>query len=330
MHVHLTSVYGIGGTACAAQHQAAEIGQQLGFLINGIYHFNISGERENALRARIDGILSSVEPADVFIFPYPSWNDISYDSLLLSRARLFSGVRIIIFVHDVVNLMFQGGSEGFAKTIDLFNRADLLILPSMQMEERLREGGLAVKKVLIQTCWDRPVLDMDLPEPAFRRDLHFSGNPARFPFLPTWQGKTALHVYSGNEIRDAGPLVHWEGSKPLPVLLSLLAAGGFGLVWPGGAGDYYRLINPYKLGDYLSAGIPIFIQKDLSASAFVLSHGIGYAVESLAEVDEIIQSMTEEQYRALCQRLRGVRDLSRGGYYTRKLLVDAVMQVLEG
>jgi hypothetical protein len=137
-------------------------------------------------------------------------------------------------------------------------------------------------------------------------------------------------VYSGNEIRDAGPSVHWEGSKPLPVLLSLLAAGGFGLVWPGGAGDYYRLINPYKLGDYLSAGIPIFIQKDLSASAFVLSHGIGYAVESLAEVDEIIQSMTEEQYRALCQRLRGVRDLSRGGYYTRKLLVDAVMQVLEG
>ena len=101
-------------------------------------------------------------------------------------------------------------------------------------------------------------------------------------------------------------------------------------MWHGGTGDYYRMINPYKLGDFLTVGIPVIIQKDLSAAQFVTEHGIGFAVDSLEEADKIIQEMTEEDYRKLCQRMRGIRDLSRNGCYTRKLLVDAVMQVLEG
>ena len=213
MHVHITSVYGLHGPAYASQHQTASIGQQLGFLVNGLYHFDISGETDAALRARLDGILSSVEPGDVFIFQYPSWNKLLYDEHLLSRVRLFSGVRIVIFVHDVVNLMFQGGAELFARTIALFNQADLLILPSRQMEQFLREGGLLVPRVLYQTCWDRPIPDEILPEPVFCWDLHFSGNPERFPFVHTWKGRSVLHVYTPQEIKDAGLTVHWEGKS---------------------------------------------------------------------------------------------------------------------
>lgn len=225
--------------------------------------------------------------------------------------------------------MFEGEEELFGETIDLFNMADQLILPSRQMEARLRAQGLSVPSVLIQECWDRPS-SFELPEPAFSRDIRFSGSPSRFPFVRDWTGRSMLHVYADERPEDAGPTVASEGLKTPQQLLSCLAEGGFGLVWPGGSESYYRMINPYKLGDFLTAGIPILVQKDLSCAEFVETHGIGFAAGSLEEADRIVQECSPSEYQELLDRMRGIRDLSRGGFFTRKVLTDAVVQILGG
>lgn len=190
--------------------------------------YDASSDSEEQLTSRLDGILSSIEPGDILIFQHPSWNLLSFDRKLLEQARNFSGVKIAIFVHDIVNLMFEGEEKLFGEAIDLFNMADQPILPSRQMEARFRAQGLSVPSVLIQECWNRP-LSFELPEPAFSRDIRFSGSPSRFPFVHDWTGRSMLHIYADERPEDAGPTVAFEGLKKPQQLLSCLAEGGSGL-----------------------------------------------------------------------------------------------------
>lgn len=266
------------------------------------------------------------------IFQSPTWNSTEFDAAYLAKLKSYHGLKLVIFVHDVIPLMFATNEYLMDKLMAAYNMADLIILPSQAMLDELRKRGLTVEKVLFQEMWDHPT-DLELPVPPFSKELHFAGNPSRFQFVQEWTFPNKLLVYSREEIDNPALNVDVLGwHTDLELLQQLAKKGGFGLVWsePGGVeGKYYELNVSYKLSTYLAAGLPVIVQNTLSNHALIEKNGLGIVVDDLETANEKLASLTEEDYKAMVAKVQEFRKLIVNGYFTRKLLTDSVFQLFQ-
>ena len=92
--------------------------------------------------------------------------------------------------------------------------------------------------------------------------------------------------------------------------------------------DYQKLYCPYKLGAFLAAGIPVFVQRGIANQDLIERNGLGIVVDSLDEVATIVRDMTEGTYQKMVERVRAFNPLLRHGYFARRLLTNAVFEVL--
>ena len=66
-------------------------------------------------------------------------------------------VKLVIFIHDVIPLMFRDNAYLMPTYMEMFNQADVIIAPSQQMVNRLCEAGLTVEKIFdSKNFWDHP------------------------------------------------------------------------------------------------------------------------------------------------------------------------------
>ena len=108
-----------------------------------------------------------------------------------------------------------------------------------------------------------------------------------------------------------------------------LSKGGFGLVWntqynDGENVDYYEMNISHKLSTYLAAGIPVIVPNTLSNSHLIEERGLGFAVNSLEEANQLVQNMDPKTYQEISNRAQGFAFLLKEGYITKKLLVDSI------
>ena len=69
MRVHITNLYGLGGTATEAQQRVTEIAQNsLHYNELGVYRYQVDSDSPEMLRTRIDGIIAAVGWNDIVIF----------------------------------------------------------------------------------------------------------------------------------------------------------------------------------------------------------------------------------------------------------------------
>lgn len=326
MKVYITNINGLAGTASMAQNMVTDIATTLGFRELGIYCYQMAADSPTELSKRLDGIVAGLHHGDVVIFQTPTWNTTSFDEKVMEKLKQYR-IKIVIFIHDVVPLMFAGNFYLMERTIAYYNKADLVIAPSQEMLDALRSYGLTVEKTLIQGMWDHPTTVTSYPA-TFTKKIHFPGDPERFSFVKSWDYEVPLHLYS----RRADSLPEQVRHIPyLPdeQLLLELSKGGFGLVWMDDHDkEYQKLYCPHKLGTFLAAGIPVFVQKGIANQAIIENNQLGFVVESLEEVVEVIQGMTAETYQEMVERVRQFNPLLREGYFTRKLLTNAVFEVL--
>ena len=214
----------------------------------------------------------------------------------------------------------------------LYQQADVLIVPSEKMKKRLLEEGLENPKILIQGMWDHPH-SLALYKPIFKREIFFAGSLERFPGLLNWSHPIPLRVFSNQPIgKNQAPTFIVEGWKRDEELLLELSKGGFGLVWgttenPGENRDYYGMNLSHKVSTYLAAGIPVIVPKNLSTMQFIVEQGLGFAVETLEEASQLVSSITEEEYRDMTARIEMFSYLLKEGYFTKKILVEAIFQL---
>lgn len=332
MRLHITNLYGISGSSATsvAMHSvakiASEFAQDAGLEVS-IYKYPSRVDNDVELVKRLDGIMSPVSIGDIVILQLPTWNDMRYEERLIDKLKNYQ-VKLIMFIHDVVPLQFDSGEENLRAVINLYNKADVLILPSKKMYECLKEHGLKVEKVCFQTIFDYP-LDVGMERHTFQRKMIFTGSPDRFGFVNHYQGKTPIVLY-GKKAADPDSNTKCMGERIGVSLLSEMSEGGFGLVW---AGDdqyaYYRLNLPFKATTFLAAGNPLIVQKGIHVADFVKEQEIGWEAESIEEADQLVQSLTEQQYRQTLDNVKRIQFLITHGYYTRKVLTDAVILALE-
>lgn len=332
MRIHVTNVYGfsIRSTVLQSQHEVVDILKDLCDSEIGLFRYYNEEEPKNELSSRLDGVIARLNAGDVVIFQSPTWNGVDWDNALVDKIKLYGG-RVVFFIQDVPPIQFENNYFLMPYFIDMYNKAEVVVVPSEKMYQRLVEEGLTVKKYVVQKMWDFNV-HMDLHTPSFEKKLYFLGDVSRFPFFQNWQLNTPLHVFGNHKPDYDYSKVHFGGWLNKTELLLELSKGGFGLVWgnqenPKDEPDYYKMNCSYKLASYLSAGIPVIVPDYLSNADFVKENNIGFVVSSLEEVDQVIQECSEEKYSEMVSSVKNVQYLINNGYFTKKLFVDSLMKL---
>lgn len=338
MKVHITNLYGMGGTAARAQHMIADIAKRsLGYNELGIYRYPMSSDTSEMLRARMDGIVASVGYGDIVIFQVPTWNGIEFDEAFASHLNAYVGLKKIFFIHDIPPLMLKSGLKELERYIEFYNRADLTILPSQKMADFLYSRGLTVKKVIIQRMWDS-VVDIDkMCKPQFRKRVNFAANVVHYsrPFVLNWNSNTvelAVTAEPEEYIWAKGKNIHFLGwfNNENFLVNALRRSGGFGLLWHDDPVwiEYMKHNACCKLGTYLAAGLPVIVHSSIPEADTIRRKDLGLVIDSLEEAVSRIEHMTEEEYNQMAQAADTFGELIRDGYFAKKLLTDAVFQLL--
>lgn len=328
MKIHITTTYNLPNAAALSQQKTAKIARELGFYELDLFQYDANVDNDVELGKRIDGIIPAVQDNDIVFFQSPTWNYLRYDIRLVRKLKSYHNLKLVIFVHDITPVMFNFDENHIRLAVEIYNHADLIIAASEMALELLRKYGLNVKKQMVQSMWDYPI-DYDLNTPKLEKRLFFSGTPERFPFINSWNYKTPMVLYRNMKSDNPDLNIEVRGYQQETQFLLGLSEGGYGLVWTSGeANDYYKMLQPYKVATFLAAGIPIIMQKGLVPEKIILENRVGFVVDSLEEADAIVQNTTETEYNEMVNRISEFNFLVKGGWFTRKMLTDAVMWLL--
>ncbi len=314
-----------------AQSGVAYAAETLGARIIPISHKKFSEDYWNQMNHHIDGALAKLYHGDIVIMQYPSYMNIDFDARLADKIRLYSNIKLVIFVEDLQSLLYGIYPEAVTEEIAIFNKADLLILPSVKAKDFLVSKGLNPNiPVLTQTIWEMESFPLFTSHNHLKR-MCFSGDADRFTFIKAYNGHTPIHHFSRleSENPNATSLIH-KGFYEPKKLMKELSNGGYGLVWCDKEyfDLYYHMNQPHKLGFFIAAGMPVIVQKGCAHEEFVRKNGLGYAVNSLEEADTLIQHTSDEDYRKMLDNVSNIQFLSIHGMYTKRLLSDAIISVM--
>lgn len=114
----------------------------------------------------------------------------------------------------------------------------------------------------------------------------------------------------------------------LPDELPAALEGGFGLVWDGDSaetcsgvfGEYLRYNNSHKASLYLASGFPLVVWKQSALSHFVLEKNCGVAVESLHDLKNTIENLSDADYQNLIANAKSIGKKIRDGFYLTSAL----------
>jgi len=300
-----------------------EIAHQLGFREMGIYHYNANAEAVGARSVRYDGIIAGMQAGDVVVCQFHTWNGLRFERGLVEHIKAYHG-RVVIFIHSVEALMIRSSAFMLGETIELFNQAEALIVPSHAMKRFLLESGIrAGMKFIVQEMWDCPTNLYFHRRPEFRKEIHCAGGYDQ-ESVNNWSHDISLKVYSAITVNGKN-VYSMGGLKPEELLLEF-SKGGFGLEWfhDEQAYRYMQYGNPITLSSYLAAGIPVIVPTGISSQKLIEENHLGLVVNSMDEAVGIIESMEESEYQEYVQSVERFAPGLRNGYYTKKCLIDAV------
>lgn len=82
-------------------------------------------------------------------------------------------------------------------------------------------------------------------------------------------------------------------------------------------GEYMRYNDPHKVSLYLSSGLPVIMWKEAALADFIVTHNVGFVVESLTEIGNVLKQMTPEQYREMQQNTLALAQKLRQGHFIK-------------
>lgn len=326
---HITNLYGVGGIATVAQRRTVEVAKQLGFNEISILYDNGLRDPEE-FDKKVAGILAGLEVGDTVIFQSPIWITSKVERDFIDRVRQYQG-KVAIFINDIPPMMFEGNRELMPLFIELYNKADLLIVPSENMKDYLISKGVTVEKFVIQNLWDIPVDFISNSETKYLPRINFAGSDEKFGITENINSSDIeLEIYDHKpEDKLIPDNVHYHGYVDEVKLLSELHEGGFGLVWTEDMywREYMKYNASYKVSTYLRAGIPLIVHRDISCRKLIEDNHWGIVVDSLEEAVERVKAMSEDEYRKYAESVSKVSGLLVDNYFTKKVLVDTLYEL---
>jgi hypothetical protein len=250
------------------------------------------------------------------LFKLPSENVNEYivqypiDSLILFRLlvcliKLKSKSKIFLVVHDVESIRFylpNNELKNVKKELGIFNLSSGLIIHNKKMYEWLKEKGVKVPMSQLS------IFDYytDYKPSDIYDGICFAGNLKKSNFINKLNITTKLNLYGPCENKRFSNNVNYMGVFT-PEQLPYHLKGKFGLVWDGDSteecvgnfGYYLKYNSPHKLSLYLSCGIPVIVWEKSAVSNFIKSNGLGMSIDNLSNIDDVYNSISEEEYTSM-------------------------------
>ena len=271
---------------------------------------------------------------------------------LIAKMQAKKHAKLICLIHDLRELRGRPGKKlrdrDFEIERKIFSQCDCLICHNEKMKEYMVKNGLDSKKIVCLEIFD--YLE-DGHEEKFRvkskyPSVAIAGNigPSRSEYLykmleyfTAKSSKLTGNLYgSGFDASRKTVNMNYCGSFS-PEEIPKRLEGDFGLVWYGSSiktctdntGEYLRYNCPHKVSLYLTAGMPVIIWSEAAMVDFIVRNGAGLAVDSLQEVEEVIQSIDEKSYAHMCENARRIGVLLREGYYFKRAMDEALARIAQ-
>jgi len=296
-----------------------------------------------SLRAKINRLFflfrgfRRVKPEAVVVFTYPFYATL--DKLLVRWLLSKQKVYVVCFIMDIDGLKDRD-EKLLKKEIRFFRRINYFIVLNDKMREWLQDRVHFeyASKIDFHNLLTGAV--SIAREKSF--DIVFAGDLGNRPFLERLhelQPKCAqlrFHLYGPGKtpsmINQVNVVYHGtERPYELPSKLQ----GSFGLVWEGdnveissgGLSSYIQYISHHKISLYILSGLPIIIANHAATTPLIEKYNIGFAIESLYDIEERIRSVSPEQYAQMRSNMQPLAEkISKGQFLSEA--IDELMQVI--
>ena len=281
---------------------------------------------------------SQLKSGDQLLIQFPMLHHSFFTTRLVRKIQR-RGVKVYFIIHDLEALRYANLDTVPLKhkirvhlqESSLLKVADGVIAHNPIMKSVLVEKGLPEHKLvsleifdyLIPNYQEKDGLSKDQP-------IIVAGNLAqeKAGYLYQLPARPAYNLYGvGFDESRALENEAYFGSF-LPDELPAALEGGFGLVWDGDSaetcsgvfGEYLRYNNSHKASLYLASGFPLVVWKQSALSHFVLEKNCGVAVESLHDLKNTIENLSDADYQELVANAKNIGKKIRDGFYLTSAL----------
>lgn len=337
MNCYLSRNYkGLSSAGNKAKTDIERIMENMSFRNVGLQQTTYTNEILSFLTT-LAGVLKSpfcLQKGDKLVLQYPLKK---YFTFVCNMAHL-RGAKVIVLIHDLGS--FRRKALTIEQEIKRLNHADYVIAHNEKMRKWLENNGckakLGVLEIFDYLSETKADTKLDIKKPY---SVLYAGalNPRKNTFLyevGEYIRSFNLNLYgNGFEIEKAKGQEHFNymGFVKSDDLIAT-AQGDFGLVWDGFSasactgsfGEYLQFNNPHKTSLYIRCELPVIIWNKAALADFVRNHGIGICIDSLINLENILNSLSEEQYLEMKKRTAQIGKLLSEGYFAKKALQKAV------
>lgn len=323
-----------------------------------IYHWD--DEPQSSLQTRLDGALAGIKKDDIVFIQFPMYTSNSYIKYFIDYLQHQIGAKCVGIVHDVrawqnknsieevKNLLRSHESNEFAEC-EFLSQMDGLIVHNRQMAKRLKADfefaglkcndtfsyidvfGYSAKRNMLN--WKRQL----------NNEIDFAGNLNKGGFLVNIPSTVFVNVF-GQKVASDSPLhaiteniipnIKYHGNYDHEAITSVLT-GSFGLCWSsnsypeitGWSGEYEKYNSPYKAAMYLAADEPIIVAKQSALANFVEAHEIGLVLDDLSELEPALQSITNDQYDLMIEKVHRIGNLVRINFPIKRAALEMITKL---
>lgn len=275
---------------------------------------------------------------DVIILQFPLlWTSLKKQiRMKFLKKRNF---KAYLLIHDVESLRnkkfktfidFKHSIIYYLQNKTVLERVDGIIAHNDKMKSELVKMGISSEKIVTLEIFDYLIPNFNDNKSYDKDKILLAGNfdIRKTKYARSLPEKPEFEIYGINFEHDNLPNnVHYKGAFPPDELPNHLQ-GGFGLVWDGDSsdtcsgmyGEYLKINNPHKASLYLASNFPIIVWSQSALANFVKKNNCGIIIDSLFEIDNILESIDEKTYQQLIDNCKKIGEKIRRGYYLKTAL----------
>lgn len=288
-----------------------------------------------------ENVYKSAKGDSIILLQHPFYTrQLKRESTLL-KLKKKKHVHFICVVHDVDDLRVSDTPRPY-KTEKYFRRefelmmqiADVLIVHNTVMRDFFVQRGFDKSRIVVLEIFDYLRSGTNHRPPIYEKSITIAGNldsrkSGYISGLPEIACK--FYLYGPNYSLGESDNITYGGVLS-PEQVPEVLTKGFGLIWDGntvetckgGTGEYLKYNNPHKLSLYLSSGLPVIIWKDAAEAKFVCENGVGYTIDSLREIPELMERISESDYERMSKNVKNISEKLTTGKYMQCALDKAV------
>ena len=275
---------------------------------------------------------------DIIVLQFPLlWK--SLKKQIRMRFLKKKNFKAYLLIHDIESLRnkkiktfsdFKHSIIYYLQNKTVLERVNGIIAHNDKMKSELVKMGINKEKIISLEIFDYLIPNFIEDKNYDKDKILLAGNfdIRKTKYARILPEKPDFEIYGINfENNNLPNNVHYKGSFS-PEELPNHLQGGFGLVWDGDSartcsgmyGEYLKINNPHKASLYLASGFPSIVWKQSALADFVRNNNCGILVNSLFEILESLESMSEDEYQELVKNSKRIGEKIRQGYYLKTAL----------